>query len=200
MHFTFFLAIHIFLNTFIASRHIYVYVSSRMTKSTVAETRASRYAPNLLHIINDTVLTPTSSDMSGLTSNSTALGEDFGKLPAELRNEVYRMSLVTADSCISIARSRSKNPAFGALGRYGNPKPTTTLIVPKGTISIEGEKSKVDFAPARVLATGLLRASKCINEEATPILYGLNNFEFCYRSAAQDFLKRYATKLLWSLE
>lgn len=124
-------------------------------------------------------------------ASSDPLG-DLGRLPAELRNEIYRLALTT-DSTIIISRSMFMNSPADAPRQASKAGSSKVSYAPRGKIST-GRKSRkanrdIKVAAASVLATGLLRASKSINEEVTSILYGLNTFLFGHGLAAREFFE-----------
>lgn len=114
---------------------------------------------------------------------------DLDKLPAEIRNEIYKHALTTEaplrisrshhgagicirhDACVRIAHS--KRFCFTV----------TTLTVPKRT-------RKVQTPARKVIQGGFLRVSKAIHKESTPILYRGNSFDFDTTQVLHDFFRK----------
>lgn len=115
---------------------------------------------------------------------------DLDKLPAEIRNEIYRFCLTTEEPLI-VARARH---GAGVCKRHqgcvriAHSKQfcliVTTLTVPKRT-------KKVPTPAGKVIPGRLLRASKAIQKESTPVLYRDNHFEFDTTRVLYDFFRTF---------
>lgn len=115
---------------------------------------------------------------------------DLDKLPAEIRNEIYKFCLATEEPLI-IARARH---GAGVCKRHqgcvriAHSKQFclifTTLTVPKRT-------KKVPTPAGKVIPGALLRASKAVQKESTPILYRDNCFEFDTTRVLYDFFRTF---------
>lgn len=117
--------------------------------------------------------------MASTKSPLSPLG-DLGKLPAELRNEIYRHAL-TPEQPIELSRARIKNPKYD---KGENKKLPTwdqqpkTIFHCRSLIQIKTGKRICKVHAARALAVHLVEASKVIRAEARPILFGGNTFKF----------------------
>lgn len=103
---------------------------------------------------------------------------DFDKLPAEVRNEIYKLAL-TAPSVILIKRHQDRPP--------GSSKHTFAMKI-CGTFLTRKRKQKRRVSCVKGTGIGLLRASRFINTEAAPIFYHNNSFQFVHRGALNIFL------------
>lgn len=109
-------------------------------------------------------LTASSSKMPAqVDENKTS----FLDLPAELRNEIYRLCLLAPEATHFVELQRIR--------LYRIRKQYTTIRTSQ-----------------KLRALGLLRSCKQINQEATSIFYGENAFRFKDAKAAQAFLPRIA--------
>lgn len=115
--------------------------------------------------------------MTSSNSSLSPLG-DLGKLPAELRNEIYTLALTT-DQPIELSHARLKNP------KYDEAENEKLLKIQQQPKCIFHLRSKVRMgsgkrtrkvAAAHALAFPLLSTSKAVRAEAQPILYGRNTF------------------------
>lgn len=104
---------------------------------------------------------------------------DFGKFPAEIRVEIYKLCLV-AKFPIKIARIYKKGPrrvlSSGVMiCEPGSYITKSTICTRQG--GTRGNQNRHDSVRAS-LAMDLLNLSKHINQEASPVLYGYNAFQF----------------------
>ena len=113
-----------------------------------------------------------------MAASNASLGA-FGQLPPEIRNLMYGFAL-TSPGKIEISRYRVVSPLGAA---YYSPK-----YGPKSKVETWHGKRKSKPAASKVLAVNLLRASKAVNAEATPVLYGLNCFAFENAHALSTFM------------
>lgn len=116
------------------------------------------------------------------TNNDTSTNSlgDLDKLPAEIRNEIYKLAL-TAPSVILIKRHQDRPP--------GSTKHTFAMKICGTFLTMKG-KQKRRVSCVKGTGIGLLRASRTINTEAAPILYHNNSFQFIHRGALNIFLNR----------
>lgn len=125
--------------------------------------------------------------MPPTTGPSSPIG-DLGKLSPELRNEIYKQALTSANP-IEISRCRYPNPKWTPV----NDKKRIYRGQSKcyrgweGVVRRPRGKKSCKVPTERVLAINLLRTSKAIQNEATSILYGANNFEFQSAFAFEKF-------------
>ena len=98
----------------------------------------------------------------------TSAESAFEQLPAELRNEIYRLALTTSDKIV-IRRGLVLEIIDGH---------KRLVRKPVSIIARDGEDASSDEAPAaaQVLGLGLLRTNRMIHDEASPILYHANRF------------------------
>lgn len=115
------------------------------------------------------------------TTPPSPLG-DLGKLPPELRNEIYKHALTSANP-IEISRCRVPNPKWTPENDKKNAKTigggeSKCLWRCAGVVRRPQDKESCKIPAVQALAINLLRTSKAIQNEATSILYGANKFEF----------------------
>ncbi|KAF2445144.1 hypothetical protein P171DRAFT_485210 [Karstenula rhodostoma CBS 690.94] len=96
----------------------------------------------------------------------------FLKLPGEIRNMIYQHALTAANNHIDIHRARDEE--------------TSALTKPVRMSSGSRKNTSKD------IALHLLRVNKQIREEATPLLYSQNNFNFRNARDLSSFLGRHA--------
>lgn len=100
---------------------------------------------------------------------------DFSKLPPEIRAEIWKLTLIT-DVPIKITRQKNESPWRRWYDEY--------LL--SSEIDAPGNKQKlVDFP-----SVNLIRASKAINIEASPILYHNNSFTFDGTNVLETFFDK----------
>ena len=100
-------------------------------------------------------------------SENDTLG-DLGKLPPEIRNEVYKLCLI-AQNAVRVARVLKCKKRHPAPARYG----LTCTVLGTHRGKQQGRKAAI-----KVVSISLLYVSKAINLEARSILYGHNRLEF----------------------
>jgi len=121
----------------------------------------------------------------------------FLKLPAELRNRIYR-KILTLPATLPTPRAMSLWPdsslpkwqglhpspsiRFGALEPYGHGGYRGGR--PRVTCATSGKLVHLELAPA------MLRTNKQIYAEAAPVLYSGNSFHFAGHSVSRRWLKR----------
>ncbi|KAK5120173.1 hypothetical protein LTR85_006654 [Meristemomyces frigidus] len=135
------------------------------------------------------ITAPTSSVTAG-TSNGFGT---FEKLPAELRNEIYRVALI-ATTKISITRHLKKKKV-GKWSEEGLRKRSDFLkderaihvFYVKGSVPVTAGKKTRMFPFCEAQQPALLHVSRQIYVEAMPILYAKNCFTFGSREALEHF-------------
>lgn len=121
----------------------------------------------------------------------------FLKLPAEIRNMVYKLALVT-DSWIML--SDMYPPDFECLQASHHPLRRTPYIMNAHdagyceAVSVEPNmRTTYEYewchCGGRTHVTPLLSVCRQVNTEAVPILYGMNKFAFCSAQAIVPFLQ-----------
>lgn len=121
---------------------------------------------------------------------SSPLG-DLGKLPPELRNEVYKHALTTERpiELSTFTAERIQNWPGGPIRHISDCRGKLLTGRIKGT-------KRVLTAAGQVLSVHLLRTSKAINAEALPSLYSGNLYQFDTFSTMRMFrvktLERFA--------
>lgn len=129
--------------------------------------------------------------MSQTSTPPNPLG-DLGRLPAELRNEIYRLSL-TSDSRINVFwnyRFKSKTIPNYSRSTDG---PSRIVVIKSEMHDIRGKHGRI-LRTSEVLGINLLNASKAIGQEAVSIAYGLNRFVFFDGLAVEKFFDKIGDK------
>lgn len=104
-------------------------------------------------------------------ASTQSLG-DFVIVPAEIRNHIHRLAL-TAPSAIQLKRHEDR-PA-------GSSTPVNTMKLCGTILATKGKgKQKRRIACAKGTGIALLRSSKIIHQEASPIFYSVNKFLFTH--------------------
>jgi hypothetical protein len=104
---------------------------------------------------------------------------DLGKLPLEIRNEIYAYLLIE-DKAIPIKRTKEKKQVMPArMDGHRNTEHRRKLY----------DRHQRRWIGAPPCSTSLLLVNKAVNQEATQILYGSNEFQFKNAGALECFLK-----------
>lgn len=109
----------------------------------------------------------------------------FDDLPGEIRNEIYRLAIVTKFP-INITRKNTTLHQDQTISLSPG-KRRTTQWKPKVTINISEGRRKRVRPVKQVLNISLLQVSKAINHEASQILFGENFFVFMTVPAVEVF-------------
>lgn len=115
---------------------------------------------------------------------------DFGELPGEIRNEIYRFAFTTPHP-IEISRYRYTRYRSDTIRKPGKAITYTsrnTDYGPRSKTLIWRGKQKRKLPAAEVLSISLLRTSKDINRETNSLFYGLNTFDFANEHAVAAFM------------
>ena len=93
----------------------------------------------------------------------------FERLPAELRNTIYKLDLVS-DVPIRITHSRGRRSTAKLLANGVTWTPNTDEVRPHGHLMVDDNEYK------KLGASSLMRTGRAVYEEATSVLYGCNTF------------------------
>jgi hypothetical protein len=104
---------------------------------------------------------------------------DLGKLPPEIRKEIYSYLLVEDKRIVISRRKHHKHHRPLRMGSYRNANHTDSTY--------DHYDRKWTKAPPGIDA--LLLVNKLVSQEAAQVLYGLNHFAFEHSAALQTFLK-----------
>ena len=108
-----------------------------------------------------------------------AVAGDLGRLPPELRKEIYSYLLVEEKRIVISRYKEHKQYRPVRMGSYRNPDHTDSTYD-------RYTKVWTKTAPG---PDALLLVNKLVSQEAAQVLYGLNHFEFEHVAALQTFLE-----------
>lgn len=103
---------------------------------------------------------------------------DLGKLPPEIRKEIYSYLLIE-DKRVVISRYKDRSQyRVVRMGSYRNTNRTDSTY----------DRDTRVWTKAAPGPDALLLVNKLVSQEAAQVLYGLNRFEFEHIAALQSFL------------
>jgi hypothetical protein len=114
------------------------------------------------------------------TTHNMADAGDLGKLPAEIRKEIYSYLLVERKK-IGILRQQAKKQG-GKVARIDHHRNKNH----RGKFYDRDARAWKDAPPC---ITSLLFVNKSVSAEASQVLYGFNKFEFVHAGALECFLR-----------
>lgn len=104
---------------------------------------------------------------------------DLGRLPPEIRKEIYSYLLVEEKRIVISRFKEQKQHRPVRMGSYRNSNHTDSIY--------DHDDRKWTKAPPGCDA--LLLVNKLVSQEASQVLYGLNHFAFEHSAALQSFLE-----------
>jgi hypothetical protein len=108
-----------------------------------------------------------------------AVAGDLGKLPPELRKEIYSYLLVEEKRIVISRYKEHEQYRPVRMGSYRNPDHSDSTY----------DRYTKEWTKTAPSPDALLLVNKLVSQEAAQVLYGLNHFEFEHVAALQSFLE-----------